>query len=31
MPTVVVIKDGKEAGKMEGVDQAKFEVWASGG
>jgi len=27
MPTLVYIKDGKEAGKMEGVDSAKLATW----
>ena len=30
MPTVVIIKDGKEAGKMEGVDPTKYAKWKDG-
>lgn len=30
MPTLVYIKDGKEAGKMEGVNQGQLDEWCKG-
>lgn len=30
MPTLVAVKDGKQVGKMEGVNQGQYEKWCAG-